>query len=179
MAAVEQTLVLNATFAPLKIVPWMDAMVLWAKGKVEIVHTHDRETRSVSFAFKIPSVVRLLRYVKLAKRPMVQFNRANIFTRDDFTCQYCAREFASQDLTYDHVVPESRGGRRNWENIVTACEPCNRKKADRTPEEAGMTLIRKPCRPTVLAPTVKLTLNFKTPPSWRDFLYWHVKLDTT
>ena len=175
----EQTLVLNATYEPLKVVDWQRAITLWVQGKVEIVETHDREVRSVSFSFRLPSVVRLLQFVRLKKRPVVQFTRANIYARDEHTCQYCGEVFASEDLTFDHVVPSAQGGTRGWTNIVTACEPCNRKKAARTPEEAGMTLRRKPRRPFVLAPTVKVTIGLKTPVTWQSYLYWHTTLETT
>ena len=104
----EQTLLLNATFEPLDVVHWQRAMILWAQGKVEIVETHDKEVRSVSFTFKLPSVVRLLKFVRTRRRPQVQFTRANIYTRDNYTCQYCAKVFHSEDLTFDHVVPSSQ-----------------------------------------------------------------------
>lgn len=174
----EQTLVLNATYEPLKVVDWQRAVTLWVTGKVEIVETHDREVRSVSFSFKLPSVVRLLQFVRLKKRPVVQFTRANIYQRDDYTCQYCGDSFASEDLTFDHVMPNAQGGKRGWTNIVTACEPCNRKKGARTPQEAGMTLLRKPRRPFVLAPTMKVTIGIKTPSTWASYLYWNVELET-
>jgi len=174
----EQTLVLNATYEPLKVVDWQRAITLWVQGKVEIVETHDREVRSVSFSFKLPSVVRLLHFVRLRKRPVVQFTRANIYQRDDYTCQYCAESFTPEDLTFDHVVPVANGGKRGWDNIVTACEPCNRKKGARTPDEAGMTLMRKPRRPNVLAPTMKVTIGVKTPSNWASYLYWNVELET-
>lgn len=173
----EHTLVLNASYEPLKIVDWQRAITLWVQGKVEIVEEHDRVVKAVTFSFKLPSVVRLLRMVRMKRRPMVQFTRANIYARDEFTCQYCAKTFEPEELTFDHVVPVAQGGRRGWENIVTACEPCNRKKADRTPEEAGMTLLRKPRRPLVLAPTVKLSIGFRTPANWYSYLYWNVALD--
>jgi 5-methylcytosine-specific restriction endonuclease McrA len=173
----EQTLLLNATFEPLDVLHWQRAMVLWAQGKVEIVETHDREVRSVTFSFKLPSVVRLLKYVRTRRRPQVQFTRANIYTRDNYTCQYCRKEFPTQDLTFDHVVPASKGGTRSWDNIVTCCLNCNRKKANQTPEEAGMTLMRKPIRPAY-TPVFRVTLGIRrTPESWRSFLYWNAELD--
>jgi 5-methylcytosine-specific restriction endonuclease McrA len=174
----EQTLVLNCTYEPMKVVPWERAMTLWAQGKVEVVETHEREARSVSFSFKLPSVVRLLYFVKLKKRPIVQFTRANIYQRDSFTCQYCDQRFEPEALTFDHVVPVAQGGTRGWENIVTACEPCNTRKGARTPAEAGMTLRRTPHRPLVLAPTMKVTLGFRTPANWRSYLYWHLELES-
>lgn len=173
----EQTLVLNASYEPLKVVDWQRAITLWVQGKVEIVETHDREVRAVSFTFRLPSVVRLLQMVRLKRRPVVQFTRANIYARDEFTCQYCWEPHEPEDLTFDHVVPVSQGGKRGWTNIVTACEPCNRKKANRTPEEAGLALKRQPRRPTVLAPTVKLKLSWRAPASWQSWLYWSVPLE--
>lgn len=173
----EQTLVLNATFEPLKVVDWQRAITLLVQGKVEIIEEHDRVVRAVSFSFKLPSVVRLLRFVKLRKRPVVQFTRANIYARDEFVCQYCAQEFEPEGLTFDHVIPVAYGGKRGWDNIVTACEPCNKRKGARTPAEAGMTLVRKPHRPLVLAPTMKLTFGFRTPAAWHSYLYWNVALE--
>jgi 5-methylcytosine-specific restriction endonuclease McrA len=176
----EMTLVLNATFEPLKIVDWQRAMVLWCQGKVEIVETHDREARSVSFTFKLPSVVRLLRFVKVRLRQdYVPFTRANIYMRDDYTCQFCSQEFTSEDLTFDHVVPVAQGGRKDWTNIVTACVPCNKRKGARTPQEAGMTLQRVPRKPAS-TPALRVTVGLRRmPASWRDYLYWNVELDQT
>ena len=144
----EQTLLLNATYEPLKVVHWQKAITLWCQGKVEIIAVHDREIRAVSFSFKLPSVIRLLRYVRIKKRfDYVPFSRANIYARDGYTCQYCAKSFPTQELTFDHVVPVSQGGRKDWENIVTCCVSCNRRKGGRTPEEARMRLVRPPRRP--------------------------------
>lgn len=173
-----QTLVLNASFEPLKVVPWERAITLWYQGKAEVLKEHDVTVRAVTFSFKLPSVVRLLHFVKLKRRPVVQFTRANIYARDEFTCQYCVKKFEPEDLTFDHVVPVAHGGQRGWTNIVTACEPCNRRKADRTPEEAGMMLARIPRRPLVLAPTMKLSIGWKTPADWYDFLYWNITLES-
>lgn len=173
----EQTLVLNATYEPIKVIDWQRAITLWVQNKVEIIETHDREVRAVTFSFKLPSVVRLLYFVKMKHRPVVQFTRANIYQRDDFTCQYCVKRFEPDDLSFDHVIPQARGGRRGWENIVTACIGCNKRKAARTPEEAGMTLLRKPHRPSVLAPTMKVSLGYKTPANWYSWLYWNVELE--
>ena len=174
----EQTLLLNATFEPLKIVHWQRAITLWVQNKVEIVATHDREVRSVSFTFKMPSVVRLLKFVKVRRRPdYVPFSRANIYARDRHTCQYCGECFAREDLTFDHVIPQAQGGRKDWSNIVTACLDCNRTKGGRTPEQAGMTLRRIPHRPSS-QPAFRLTLGLRnTPESWRSFLYWNLELE--
>ncbi|HJU42185.1 MAG TPA: HNH endonuclease [Vicinamibacterales bacterium] len=173
----EQTLLLNATYEPLKVVHWQKAVTLWCQGKVEIISHHEREVRAPRFSFKLPSVIRLLRYVRIKKRfDYVPFSRANIYARDEFTCQYCAEAYPTQELTFDHVVPVSQGGRKDWENIVTCCVSCNRRKGGRTPEEARMRLIRPPRRP-MSAPAIRITIGLtKAPESWRDYLYWNLEL---
>src|ERR1044072_9155605 len=134
----EQTLLLNASYEPLKIVHWQKAATLWCQGKVEVISVYDREIRAVSFSFKLPSVIRLLRYIKIKRRfDYVPFSRANIYARDDHACQYCGDSFSTTDLTFDHVVPVAQGGRKDWENIVTCCVTCNRKKGGRTPAGAA------------------------------------------
>lgn len=173
----EQVLVLNATFEPLKVVSWQRAMTLWAQNKVEIVETYDREIRAVSFTIKLPSVVRLLRYVRSRVRTdYVPFTRANIYARDKFTCQYCWEEHPTEDLTFDHVIPAAQGGRKDWLNIVTACLACNTKKGARTPEEAGMTLRKVPRKPAS-TPALRVVVGLRrTPDSWRNWLYWNAEL---
>lgn len=175
----EQTLVLNATYEPLKIVDWQRAIVLWCQGKVEVVAEHDREVRAVTFTFRMPSVVRLLKFVRVrGQRESVPFTRANIYRRDDYACQYCGESFASEDLTFDHVVPAAQGGRRDWTNIVTACVPCNRHKGARTPDEAGMVLLRYPRKPAS-SPLFRVSIGLRhTPDSWRSYLYWNAELET-
>ena len=174
----EQTLLLNATYEPLKVVHWQKAMTLWCQGKVEIIASHDREVRAVSFSLKLPSVIRLLRYVRIKKRfEYVPFSRANIYARDGYSCQYCAHKFPTQELTFDHVVPVSQGGRKDWDNIVTCCVSCNRRKGGRTPEEARMRLVKPPRRPDS-APAIRITIGLRhAPDSWRDYLYWNLELD--
>jgi 5-methylcytosine-specific restriction endonuclease McrA len=174
---IEQTLVLNASYEPLKIVDWQRAITLWCQGKVEIVAEHNREVRAVTFTFRLPSVVRLLRMVRVRRANVVPFTRANIYLRDDYTCQYCGEKFLSDELTFDHVIPQAQGGRRGWDNIATACVPCNRRKGSRTPEDAGMPLLRHPRRPAP-SPVFRVTLGLrKTPECWRDYLYWNAALE--
>ncbi|MCL4813660.1 MAG: HNH endonuclease [Vicinamibacteraceae bacterium] len=174
----EQTLLLNATFEPLKVVHWQKAVTLWCQGKVEVVAVYDREVRAVSFTFKLPSVIRLLRFVRIKRHfDYVPFSRANIYARDDNTCQYCGDAFSTSDLTFDHVVPVAQGGRKDWENIVTCCVGCNRRKGGRTPHEAGMHLLRHPRRPD-RSPALRITIGLRnTPESWRDYLYWNMELE--
>jgi 5-methylcytosine-specific restriction endonuclease McrA len=174
----EQTLLLNATYEPLKVVHWQKAMTLWCQGKVEIIASHDREIRAVSFSLKLPSVIRLLRYVRIKKRfDYVPFSRANIYARDGYICQYCSDKLPTQELTFDHVIPVSQGGRKDWDNIVTCCVSCNRRKGGRTPEEARMRLVKPPRRPDS-APAIRITIGLRhAPDSWRDYLYWNLELD--
>jgi len=171
----EQVLLLNITYEPLKIINWKKEMTMLCLGKVEVTEQYDRDIHSVSFTIKLPSVVRLLRLVKRPKSP-VKFSRQNIYARDRYQCQYCGGRFAAEDLTYDHIIPKSRGGKTKWENIVTCCVDCNRRKGGRTPAEASMQLIRQPNRPTWV-PAIRITISFhKVPDSWRDYLYWNVEL---
>lgn len=176
----EQTLLLNASYEPLKLVDWRKAVTLWCQGKVEVISTYEKEIHSVTISFKLPSVIRLLRYIKIKRRiDYVPFSRANIYARDEHRCQYCAESFPTSELTFDHVVPVAQGGRKDWENIVTCCVPCNRRKGGRTPAEAGMRLLRAPKRPDsapALTITIKIPLRF-APESWRDYLYWNAPLD--
>lgn len=176
----EQTLLLNASYEPLKVVHWQKAITLFCQGKVEVIAVYDREIRAVSVSFKLPSVIRLLRFVKIKRRfDYVPFSRANIYARDNHTCQYCNDGFSMADLTFDHVVPVAQGGRKDWENIVTCCVPCNRRKGGRTPGEARMRLVRHPRRPDS-APAIRITVGLRNAPeSWRDYLYWNVELDDT
>jgi 5-methylcytosine-specific restriction endonuclease McrA len=176
----EQTLLLNASYEPLKIVDWQKAITLLCQGKVEVIREYDREIRAVTFSIKLPSVIRLLRYIKIKRRfDYVPFSRANIYARDAHACQYCGDAFSTAELTFDHVVPVAQGGRKDWENIVTCCVTCNRKKGGRTPAEAGMHLLRTPRRPES-APALRITIRLpQAPESWRDYLYWNVELDDT
>ncbi|MBI4482860.1 MAG: HNH endonuclease [Acidobacteria bacterium] len=176
----EYTLVLNASYEPLNVVHWKKALTLLFQGKVEVVAEHDREIRSVTFTVKLPSILRLLRFVKMEKRlGKVKFSRANIFLRDDDTCQYCGQKFCKEDLTFDHVIPAVQGGTKSWENIVTCCIGCNNKKGGRSPQEAGMHLIRRPKAPKWLPKTLTITIGIRNfPDSWRDYLYWNIELDS-
>ena len=135
--------------------------------------------RTVSFEIKVPRVIRLVFYDRLPKRSHVRFNRRNIFARDGNRCQYCGRRFPSPELSLEHVVPRSRGGKTSWDNIVCACTECNRRKGGRTPREAGMRLIRKPGRP-LTNPVLVVKLRSDKYQSWKHFIdeaYWSVPLE--
>lgn len=174
----ELTLLLNSTYEPLRVVPWKKAIALLWQGKVEVLEVYDRDIHGVSISIKLPAVMRLLRMVRVKdSHRAVKFSRINIFTRDGYTCQYCNQKFRTEELTFDHVIPIAMGGRKTWENIVTACWRCNNRKSGRTPEEAGMRLIRKPVKPR-WNPVITITIGIRNAPeSWRDYLYWNMELD--
>src|SRR5438132_9268471 len=116
----EQTLLLNASYEPLKIVHWQKAITLLCQGKVEVISVYDREIRAVSISFKLPSVIRLLRYIKIKRRfDYVPFSRANIYARDDHRCQYCGHGFPTTELTSDHVLRAPQSAGKDWKNTVT------------------------------------------------------------
>ena len=176
----EHTLVLNATYEPINIVSWKRALKLLLQGKVEVLAEYDREVRCISFTIRMPSVLRLLKYVKIRKHLRhVKFSRANIYARDDYTCQYCGKKCSTENLTFDHVIPVVRGGGKTWDNIVTCCIECNHKKGGRTPEESGMRLIRKPREPEWVPTMVHITIGIRSAPqAWRDYLYWNIELES-
>ena len=172
----DHTLVLNSSFEPVNIVHWQKAMQLVFQGKVEILEVSNREIRTFTQTFRLPSVMRLLRYIPITKKKsFVRFSRTNILLRDRHCCQYCGRKRPSNELTLDHVVPSTQGGKRTWENIVTACIQCNQKKGGRTPAEANMKLMSKPHQPDWLPSS---TINFhlqSTPEQWRLYISWQKK----
>lgn len=172
-----KTLLLNSTYEALRVISWQRAVILWFEEKVEIVKEYDDfELSSVSMTMKCPAVVRLYEYVS-SKKHRVKFSRINVFARDKYKCQYCGSSPGTSQLTYDHVTPRSRGGKTVWDNIVTCCVPCNSKKANKTPAEAGMKLMSKPTKPA-WSPKTKLLIALpNTPACWRDYLYWNQELE--
>ena len=173
---VHRTLVLSPGYEPVKIVSWQRAITLLFLGKVEVIEEYDRDIKSTSLVIKIPAVVRLLAAIRRHKQP-VKFSRVNIYGRDRYTCQFCGDKKPIAELTYDHVVPRSQGGKTTWTNIVTACEACNRKKANRTPAQAGMRLLAQPVQPKALPALVITVSKESVPDAWRDYLYWTGELD--
>lgn len=145
-------LALNASFEPLTIVPLRRAVRLVLDGKAEIVERDgDLSFRSERDAVPCPAVIRLVRYVHVPRRFRRQVTNTFLFARDDYTCQYCGRHRSQlrgrQFLTRDHVLPVSRGGANDWENVVTSCSPCNNRKGSRLPREAGLELRTRPTEP--------------------------------
>jgi 5-methylcytosine-specific restriction endonuclease McrA len=172
-------LVLNAdyrplSYFPLSLWPWQEAVKASFLDRVTVVAEYDATVRSPSIELRLPSVVVLREFVKPAEWPA--FTRFNLFLRDEFGCQYCG---AKGEMTFDHVTPRARGGRTTWSNVVAACGRCNLRKSDQTPAAAGLSLRRKPFRPTA---SELQNVGRKFPPnylheSWMDFLYWDAELE--
>ncbi len=172
-------LVLNADYTPLSyyplsLWPWQTAIKAIFLDRVDVIETYEREVHSPTIQMKIPSVIALKQYVKPSEYPA--FTRFNLFLRDRFHCQYCG---SPHQLTFDHVVPRRLGGKTTWQNVATACAPCNMRKGGRTPAQANMRLMVPPIRPT----SWQLQERGRAfPPnylhdSWHDWLYWDVELE--
>ena len=162
---------LNASFEPLHIVTWQRAMQLLFQGKVEVIEESDHEIRTVRLTIRLPIVLRLLKYVPLkTKKQIIRFSRTNVFIRDQYVCQYCGIRFPKQQLTLDHVIPVVQGGKKTWENIVSACKACNQQKGGRTPQQAGTSLIRKALKPQWLPSTAIQMSIAIAPDAWKIYL---------
>lgn len=178
------SLVLNADFRPLSYFPlslwsWQDVIKAVFLDRVNIISEYeDVVVRSPTLEMKLPSVIALKEYI--VPKAVPAFTRFNVFLRDRFTCQYCTDQFPIGDLTFDHLVPRSRGGRTSWENITTACMDCNLTKGDKLCRECGMFPIKKPHQPSMYE-LQQCGRGF--PPnflheSWSDYLYWDSVLET-
>jgi 5-methylcytosine-specific restriction endonuclease McrA len=159
-------LVLNATYEPINVCTVRRAVVLLLKEKAEVVEQTERQLHSANSTLTRPAVIRLVTYVKVPRDThRRKITRRAVFARDDWTCQYCG---SRQQLTVDHVVPRSKGGGSTWDNIVAACAPCNRRKGDALPRQAGMILARSPRTPNhdifiqVASPRI--------PATWKQYL---------
>src|SRR4030043_1122088 len=173
----EWTLLLNSTFEPLKVVTWKKAIIMLTLEKVEVIEEYDRMIRGVRFSVRLPAVIRVNRFIK-RNTPIVKFSRQNLYVRDRGKCQYCGAPFEHKELTYDHVIPRSKGGQPEWTNVVTCCAACNLKKGGRTPEDAGMSLIRKPRAP-IWIPLLPMSLGIDEPQApWNEHLSLNLGLTT-
>lgn len=152
----KRALLLNQTFEPLHFISDMDAITLFYKGRAEIVSgmdgspsVWDETFNSPSTVIHVPATMRLLKRVNKKWKPP-RFRKKVLFNRDNWACQFCNVKLNWDDITIDHVMPSSRGGLTTWQNCVAACKPCNKRKANRTPEEAGMRLRKQPGMPSSL-----------------------------
>jgi 5-methylcytosine-specific restriction endonuclease McrA len=144
-------LVLNATYEPLSVVSLKRAIVLLLKEKAEIIEAAEAVLRSEHLSLPVPLVIRLVYYVRIPNRLALPLTRRTVFARDQYTCQYGGGQPRRGDLTLDHVVPRSLGGETVWENVVTACRPCNQRKGNQTPAQASLRLRSEPKRPRYVA----------------------------
>ena len=160
-------LVLNATYEPINVCTVRRATVLILKARAEIIERSERELHSESLTMPKPIVIRLTTYVRVPRDAhRRKITRRAVFARDRWTCQYCGGVRGS--LTLDHVIPRSRGGPSTWDNIVTCCAPCNRRKGDRLPKAVGMQLMREPS-----APSPHIFVHVATTsihPAWEQYL---------
>lgn len=174
-----RVLILDAAFQPVNIVTWQRAFVILFGGETKrppqvIAYSKDGAVIGVKRDIRVPSIIQLGDVVPHWRR-RVRFCRKSVFARDAFMCQYCGKTFMAEDLTLDHVLPRAQGGTTTWSNVCCACVPCNQTKANKTPEQAGMTLLRKPKMPNkVMQITVKADLRHM-PDEWAD--YWDVLLE--
>jgi len=164
-----KVLLLTSWYFPHKIITWEAAINLIFNDKVDIIASYDEDLRSPSMVMKMPAVLRLRKQFKPSKKG-AKFSRINVFTRDDWTCQYCGKRFTMRELTYDHVIPRKHGGRTEWDNIVTACKNCNAKKASLLPDEAGMWPVHQPIRPKSM-PFIQPRIHAEDiPPEWEGYI---------
>ena len=174
-------LILNAdyrplSYFPLSIWPWQEAVKAIFRESVTVISEYERTVRSPSWEIKLPSVIALREYVPMERKPA--FTRFNVFLRDGWKCQYCGGGFKTHELTFDHVIPRSRGGHTSWDNIVTSCRSCNVRKGSHMPHEVDMHPFREPRQPNLQE---LQEYGRKFPPnflhkSWNDFLYWDTEL---
>jgi 5-methylcytosine-specific restriction endonuclease McrA len=159
--------VLNASYEPINVCTVRRAAVLLLKNRAEVVEHGHRKLHAESLTLPRPVVIRLITYVKIPRDAhRRKITRRAVFARDRWTCQYCGTERKS--LTVDHVIPRSKGGGASWDNIVTCCAPCNRRKGDRLPRQVNMTPVRKPKAPN---PTIFIHVAAQTiPPAWEQYL---------
>lgn len=167
MTSPYRTLLLDTSWRPIRVISWMRALILSEEGRAILVDTYpDAPVRSPSQEFARPAVVALKHYHGY-RSFKVRFSKKNVYIRDDFTCQYCGKQFPLSKLTIDHIIPRSKGGKNDWRNVVAACGPCNHKKGDRTPDQAGLPLLSVPRVPEVRGHN---TLGAAVPEQWVPYL---------
>ena len=175
-------LVLNADYQPLSYFPlstwsWQNALKAVFLNRVNVVSEYEFTANSPSISIKLPSVISLKDYIPLPSR--AAFTRFNVFLRDKFCCQYCRKVFKAEELTFDHVIPRSKGGKTEWKNVVTACRSCNTAKGNKSINKLGLSLKQEPTTPSNFA---LKEIGRQYPPNylhegWSDFLYWDSELE--
>ena len=176
------TLVLDTLGFPVAFVSWQRAVSLqWQDRAVMVTEDAKRVLRSTSFEMGMPRVIRLRNHISRRLRLKVPMTRRNIAIRDNSSCQYCGVVLETAEYTIDHILPRVRGGRSVWTNLALACGQCNKRKSDRTPQEAGLALRQKPVEPKQFDPRFNFRLHIHAlRPEWSDYkayLYWNVELE--
>lgn len=167
-----KVLLLNASYEPLGLIGVARAARLVWKQAAEVIELDgNRVLRSARFTFPVPSVVRLVQYVDVRGRRRSVTRRAAILARDRYRCQYCGNRGTAFDLTLDHILPRSRGGRSEPENLCAACQPCNQRKGDRTPDEARMPLLTNPSALSYGVERSAMQHAARSRPEWRKYLF--------
>lgn len=160
-------LVLNANYTPMTVCTAKRAICLQVLEKIDVLANYDEQIHSPSISINLPSVIKIRDYIR-HNDMAVEISRKNILIRDDHSCQYCGTKMTSH-LTVDHVLPRFRGGKDIWENLVTACKPCNQKKGNRTPDEANMPLDHQPKRPNRIHYFQRFVKDLQV--DWRPYLF--------
>ena len=163
-----KALKLDSSFKPIEVIDALEALILCIIGKAKAIETYEEKVNSVRQSFDLPAVIVINRYVKYRMGDGAP-TRQNIIWRDKNLCQYCGNDFKTSELTVDHVLPRSRGGKNTWENLVAACKPCNQKKGAKTMDEADMHPIRKPYVPkdTILKNVSETQMS----ETWKNYLW--------
>lgn len=163
-------LVLTPWMSPHQVAPWQKAISQAYTGEVDVLEQYSETASSPSITIHFPCVARLNKSLVSEKKD-VKFSRANVYARDGYKCQYCGHKKPPSQLNYDHVIPRSKGGPTNWENIVTSCIDCNLKKGSKTLKQAGMVLKRRPTRPHSLPMAASpILLPARVPDLWLPYL---------
>ena len=166
-----RVLVLNASFEPVNVCTERRAVVMIFKGIARMEEHNGHMLHSARITMHAPSVIRLVEYIHIPYKSR-SLSRKNILLRDHNTCQYCGRVFPPQDLTLDHIIPRSRGGDSAWENLVTCCRACNNRKGDRSPEGAGMRLLRRPQAYNLHVNRQIIRYLGRADEAWRKYLFY-------
>ncbi|MDX9754691.1 MAG: HNH endonuclease [bacterium] len=167
----ERVLVLNSTYEAINICSAKRALVMILAGKADVVENSFQQIHAARLAMPRPEVIKLRRFINLPYRP-IPFCRKNILLRDNYSCQYCGKQFSPEHLTLDHVIPISKLGKDSWTNVVTACKKCNHQKGNMTLDEAGMRLLHRPQKPTLPTYLHLVRLIGQKRDVWRKYLFF-------
>ena len=176
-------LVLDMNWEPVGFCSWQNAVKLWRKDRAKVIKEDEggKVLHSPFFEMGMPRVIVVRNAWTRRKRQAVPCTRRNLLVRDNAECQYCGRVVSTHEYTQDHIIPQCQGGKSTWTNLVVCCMKCNKSKAGRTPQQAGMTLLSKPVEPKANDPKYNFKLHInKMRPEWKEWeswLYWNAVID--